>query len=56
MARRMPINCHKMRKRILCMQMAVGVGDLQGSFFPHFHSQGTALQAPESRALATLLE
>lgn len=34
MARRMPINCHKMGKHILCMQTAVGVGDLQGSFFP----------------------
>lgn len=34
MARRMPINCHKMGKRILRMQTAVGVGDLQGSFFP----------------------
>lgn len=34
MARCMPINCHKMGKRILCMQTAVGVGDLQGSFFP----------------------
>ncbi len=34
------------------MQTAVGVGDLQESFF----FQGTELQAPESRALTTLLE
>lgn len=55
MAKRMPINCNKVRKRILCRQTAVGVGDLQGSFFfPVSIRRG--LSSRHQKALATLLE